>query len=168
MTRQGYMTKTQSRTFLTAQSGQALWAWYKQTLKHQDPQRVGTVLTGTQATASPPLDKSKFKIIRSGMSLTIPHVTEDDEGMYFCVMMDLKVMRFSYVTFLDLCVQPLQELLITGLSFQECPMHFWPVVGMGLGLGISVICNVTLTLWNWKRKNCRGELTQVKKKTVHK
>uniref|UniRef100_A0A3B4D461 Ig-like domain-containing protein n=1 Tax=Pygocentrus nattereri TaxID=42514 RepID=A0A3B4D461_PYGNA len=80
--------------------------WYKQRLEHA-PLEVGSKLEDKPAVISGQFDKSRFKLnrIASGISLSIEHVTKEDEGMYFCGETGKKTLNFSTATFLAVTVR---------------------------------------------------------------
>ncbi|KAI4901894.1 hypothetical protein NFI96_031882 [Prochilodus magdalenae] len=81
--------------------------WYKQPLG-QMPQQVGIKGAFMKAILSPRFQNSGFKLERmeNSISLTIPHPTKDDEGMYYCGISVMKMIQFSNGTFLSVTDHP--------------------------------------------------------------
>ncbi|KAI4893732.1 hypothetical protein NFI96_005700 [Prochilodus magdalenae] len=71
--------------------------WYKQPLG-QMPQEVGITAAFMKAILSPRFQNSGFKLerIENSISLTIPHPTKDDEGMYYCGISLMKMIQFQW------------------------------------------------------------------------
>ncbi|KAI4888947.1 hypothetical protein NFI96_002007 [Prochilodus magdalenae] len=81
--------------------------WYKQPLG-QMPQEVGIKGAFMEAILSTRFQNSGFKLERmeNSISLTIPHPTKDDEGMYYCGISVMKMIQFSNGTFLSVTDHP--------------------------------------------------------------
>ncbi|XP_035387880.1 uncharacterized protein LOC118242290 isoform X2 [Electrophorus electricus] len=102
-------------SFVSVKSGQALTLnctfphdsrinlviWYKQR-SGEIPQEVGKMLEKRDAEISPEFLSSGLKLegILNGISLTIPHIKAEDEGMHFCAMSTWNTVTFSTGTFL--------------------------------------------------------------------
>ncbi|XP_076877172.1 uncharacterized protein LOC143526582 [Brachyhypopomus gauderio] len=75
--------------------------WYKQR-PGELPQDVGTAMANSDHEISPRFLSSELQLKRipNGLSLTIPHVKAEDEGMHFCGMSLWNKFTFSTGTFL--------------------------------------------------------------------
>lgn len=75
--------------------------WYKQGFG-EIPQKIGERLSHSAAKISSQFNSSgvKVKRINNGISMTIPHVKKDDEGLYFCGLSHWDKVHFFNGTFL--------------------------------------------------------------------
>ncbi|XP_076877171.1 uncharacterized protein LOC143526581 [Brachyhypopomus gauderio] len=75
--------------------------WYKQR-PGELPQEIGTILKSQDAEISPEFLSSglNLKRIPNGLSLTVPRIKADDEGMHFCGESNWNKISFSNRTFL--------------------------------------------------------------------
>lgn len=76
-----------------------LFVWYKQRPGRM-PQQIGIYGLSMGSIVSEPFNNFKLEKTENTVSLTIPHVSGDDEGMYFCGTSQLNVITFTNGTFL--------------------------------------------------------------------
>lgn len=76
--------------------------WYKQPMG-QKPQEVGLKGKFMDPVFSSDFQKLGFKLerVENKISLIIPHPTKADEGMYYCGVSVMKMIKFSTGTFLS-------------------------------------------------------------------
>ncbi|KAL6479794.1 hypothetical protein MHYP_G00108270 [Metynnis hypsauchen] len=94
--------------------------WYKQKVG-QTLQQVGIILTNVDTILSEEFKQSgiQLKVNKSSISLTIPHITKDDEGTYFCGLSHANVIKFSTGTFLSVTVRLQQGSVVENPTSQD-------------------------------------------------